>query len=223
MLRGSFACVGETVPNAVVAKLSAAGDVCIRSHAVTHVIVDVNAYVPGGSSAGVVTVDPVRLTDTREAGTPVAAGGVLRVPVAGRGLVPGDASAVVLNVTAVGPAGAGHLTVFACTASVPNASSVNYVAGQTVANAVVAKLSGFKTASLLEYAAFERIPRYFMTTVFVPWPPLTVTGIFVVPNPDGIVAFSTLVICIVDCNVTTDRLFETSDLPAPLTARTLYS
>src|SRR5690606_14283943 len=51
------------------------------------------APAPGGSGgggapgqlAGVVTVDPVRLADTREAGVPVAAGGVLRVRVAGRG------------------------------------------------------------------------------------------------------------------------------------------
>ena len=58
----------------------------------------------------------------------------------GRGGVPGDADAVMLNLTAVMPDAAGYLTVFPCGESVPNSSSVNYVAGDVVANAVLAKV-----------------------------------------------------------------------------------
>ena len=47
---------------------------------------------------------------------------------------------MVLNVTAVGPTGPGYLTVFPCGTDRPLASNANYVAGEVVPNAVVAKL-----------------------------------------------------------------------------------
>ena len=93
---------------------------------------------------------PVRLFDTRptEAQGAVAVekakiGGtkVLAVRVAGKLGVPANgAGAVALNVTVVDPSGAGFLTVYPC-GTPPNASNVNYAAGQTVANAVIAPLS----------------------------------------------------------------------------------
>ena len=46
-----------------------------------------------------------------------------------------------MNVTAVNPQAAGHLTVYPCTAEVPNASHVNYTPGDVRANEVIAKLS----------------------------------------------------------------------------------
>jgi hypothetical protein len=54
--------------------------------------------------------------------------------------VPGDAAAVVLNVTSVGSQVAGFLTVWPCGQARPNASNVNYAAGQVVPNAVIAKV-----------------------------------------------------------------------------------
>ena len=59
--------------------------------------------------------------------------------VAGRG-VTGDASAALLNVTAVSPDGSGYLTVYPCGQARPNASNVNYVGGAVVPNAVLAKI-----------------------------------------------------------------------------------
>ena len=58
----------------------------------------------------------------------------------GRAGVPVGADAVVLNVTATGTEGAGYLTVWPCGTVQPNASSLNFAAGATVANAVVAKV-----------------------------------------------------------------------------------
>ena len=65
----------------------------------------------------IVSLDPVRFADTRPGwvaadglfyGTgPVPAGGVVQVPIAGRGGVPVDAKAVVANVTVVGAAAPG--------------------------------------------------------------------------------------------------------------------
>jgi hypothetical protein len=48
------------------------------------------------------------------------------------------AQTVLANLTVTGTTGAGHTTVYPCLAGRPSASNSNYVAGQTVANFVVA-------------------------------------------------------------------------------------
>ncbi|CAE7372713.1 unnamed protein product, partial [Symbiodinium sp. KB8] len=92
---------------------------------------------------------PGRLLDTRPAEDTFdeyeddgrrTARSVTSLPVAGRGEVPADADAVMLNVAAVLPDGPGHLTVWPCDADQPTASNLNYVAAQVVPNSVLAKL-----------------------------------------------------------------------------------
>ncbi len=79
---------------------------------------------------------PQRLVDTRQA-APVGAGSSLIVPVTRRAGVPfAGVAAVTLNLTATDPTGPGYLTAYPCGGSPPLASNLNYVAGQTVANAV---------------------------------------------------------------------------------------
>ena len=68
------------------------------------------------------------------------------VTVAGNGGVPSmgsgtPPSAVVLNVTVQGASAASDLTVWPDGASLPVASDLNFVAGQTVPNLVIVKLS----------------------------------------------------------------------------------
>jgi hypothetical protein len=111
------------------------------------------AAVSADADANVVPLQPARLLDTRACGEcstidgrfvgigPLGAGARLTLDVAGRGGVDPGADAVMLNVTAVGPGAPGYLTVFPCTATVPQASNVNYFAGAVAANAVLAKLS----------------------------------------------------------------------------------
>lgn len=64
----------------------------------------------------------------------------MQLTVVGRAGVPVDASAVVLNVTVTDPAAAGFVTVFPCGVVQPTASNLNFVAGSTVPNAVIAKV-----------------------------------------------------------------------------------
>jgi hypothetical protein len=54
--------------------------------------------------------------------------------------VPADATAVVVNVTAVGPSDASHLDVWPAGSPQPNVSNLNFVAGQTVPNLVEVKV-----------------------------------------------------------------------------------
>jgi hypothetical protein len=62
--------------------------------------------------------------------------------------IPADASAVVLNVTVTEPQGGGWLTVFPTGDSTPNASNLNYSAGQTIPNLVMAKVGSDGTVSI---------------------------------------------------------------------------
>ena len=113
---------GQVVPNAVLAKVGVGGKVCIFTLAGADVLADVNGYVPVGGSVG--TVVPARLLETRSGLSTVdglfngvgrlAAGATIELTVAGRGGVPADAAAVLLNVTAVFPDGPGFVTVWPC-------------------------------------------------------------------------------------------------------------
>ncbi|MGB0112060.1 MAG: hypothetical protein WBP59_02465, partial [Ilumatobacteraceae bacterium] len=70
----------------------------------------------------------------------VAAGSTTSLKVVGRGGVPGDALAVMLNVTVVDPLSAGYVTVFPCGSTLPLAANLNFVPGDRVPNAVLAKV-----------------------------------------------------------------------------------
>jgi alpha-tubulin suppressor-like RCC1 family protein len=87
---------------------------------------------------------PARLLDTRTAlgaGGPVAAYGTIHLSVLGRGGVPtAGVSAVAVNVTVTGPKKAGNVTVYPDGAGKPTASNLNFTAGQTIPNLVIAKV-----------------------------------------------------------------------------------
>ena len=103
-----------------------------------------SASIPPSMVGGTVyhPVVPVRIADTRPnsgfqgAGDTLSSGQILTIRVAGLpgDLVPSDAAAVVLNITAVNPSLAGYLTAFAAGQTTPFASTVNFIAGQTIAN-----------------------------------------------------------------------------------------
>ena len=54
--------------------------------------------------------------------------------------MPGSTEGVLLNTTIVGPSGGGFLTVYPCGTTPPNASNLNFAAGQVVPNLVDAKI-----------------------------------------------------------------------------------
>ena len=100
----------------------------------------VDQGVPGNYHA----LAPFRLADTRAAagtyavnGPALGPAGARAVPVRGQDGVPSDASAAVLNVTAVTPTASGFLTAFPSGGAIPATSNLNFTAGQTVANLVI--------------------------------------------------------------------------------------
>ena len=136
-----------TIPNAVVTKLAADGTVCFYAQADLDLVVDVDGYFPATTTYH--PLAPKRLFDTRAGGTTidgaqqgagaVAANSVTVVHTAGRGGIPADASAAVLNVTITEPADVGYASVFPCGTEPPTASNLNYTIGLTTANLVIAK------------------------------------------------------------------------------------
>jgi aldose sugar dehydrogenase len=86
------------------------------------------------------TLTPCRVVDTRSGAA--LQNGVERVfTVGGTCGVPTPARAVSVNVTVVGPTGAGHVTVFPGNLTVPSTSTINFSAGQTRANNLMAPLA----------------------------------------------------------------------------------
>ena len=93
---------------------------------------------------------PAWLLDTRglptidgefQGGGPVGDAATLNLHVLGRGGVPSSGvGAVVLNVTVTGPADPGFVTVYPTGVTRPLASSLNFTAGETVPNLVIAQV-----------------------------------------------------------------------------------
>ena len=106
-----------------------------------------NAIIPVPS---LVSLVPARLLESRSGLSTVdggfngiglrPAGAETAVTVLNRGGVAPDATAVVLNVTITEAQAPGFVTVYPCGGARPTASNLNYKAGSTVANAVVAKV-----------------------------------------------------------------------------------
>ena len=151
----------QTHPNRVVVPLSATGQISLVADQATDVLVDVSGWYSanGGTGAEFTPEEaPVRICDTRagnpsglaggaaqcngllDLGEPLLAGGRMTLTVAGLAGVPSDASAVVVNVTAVRPSLQTFLAVFP-SGSPPDISDLNPGSGATEANLTVATIS----------------------------------------------------------------------------------
>lgn len=133
--------MGQTKANLVTVKIGTGGKVSIFSDGGTHLIADVfGYYAPATSTAGRFTaVSPVRLIDTRDSGTKVAADGSIAVPVLGQQGVPAaGVSAVLVNITGTQATDAGYLTAYATGAALPGTSNLNLqMTGSTASNLAI--------------------------------------------------------------------------------------
>ena len=101
-------------------------------------------------------VTPVRILDTRTTNTPsgvagrVAEGGTLNLQITGANGIPVDATAVVMNVTAVLPTGTGFVTVWPRGVTQPLSSNLNFVPGDVVPNLVTVGIGSNGQVSLYQ-------------------------------------------------------------------------
>ncbi|MCE9621707.1 MAG: hypothetical protein K8R99_05110 [Actinomycetia bacterium] len=155
---------GQVIPNMVIVPIGADGQISLWSYSSVDVLVDVLGWFPaGGSFNGLI---PTRLMDTRAgsgttdgafAGGPrLVAGTDFTLTVAGRGGVPASgAGSVALNVTAVNPSAAGFMTVWPAGQARPNASNLNFAAGQVIPNMVIVPIGANGQISLWSYASVD--------------------------------------------------------------------
>jgi V8-like Glu-specific endopeptidase len=158
---------GQTVPNLVIAKVGTDGKARIfNSSGTTHVVADVMGWyddifssfpnLPAGGSRQQ-GIAPTRLLDTRANGGPVGPAGQREVQVTGVAGIPADATAVVLNVTVTQPTSGGYLTVHPAGTNRPTASNLNFSAGQTVPNLVIAKVGAGGRINLFSSAGAAHV------------------------------------------------------------------
>jgi hypothetical protein len=144
---------GQTVPNLVQTGVGTGGSISVFNHAGTvDVVVDLQGYFRPSTGALFVPVSPARACDTRagqpanqcnaqgtSAGT-IGAGQARVVNLVNDFGVPAGATAVAVNVTATTTSAASYLTLWPDGAAMPFAASLNWAAGQTISNRVVATL-----------------------------------------------------------------------------------
>ncbi|MFF9050864.1 hypothetical protein ACF09Z_06835 [Streptomyces erythrochromogenes] len=134
---------GQSVPNLVIVPVGEDGSVELFNGGWSSVdlIADVTGYFTRTAASGYTSITPTRFADTREGlGTAkgrLAGRGTFTTRIDGLKGVPKGITAVALNVTVTNSAEAGHLSVFPGGSPTPTASSVNFTAGQTVANSVI--------------------------------------------------------------------------------------
>ncbi|MEU4358814.1 hypothetical protein [Streptomyces virginiae] len=134
---------GQIVPNLVTVPV-VNGKIDLRNNAGSvDLIADVTGYYtdPSGAGSALNPITPSRFLDTRD-GTGatkqrVGPGGVVTLQVAGmKGIPATGVTAVVMNVTAVQPTEAGHVTVYPNGQAAPGVSNLNFTPGQIVPNLV---------------------------------------------------------------------------------------
>lgn len=135
---------GQTVAGAVLTTIDPAGRVCIASNVSVDIVADAQGWFENGPTYQALA--PIRITDTRIGlGRPspgrIPAGTSMRVNVADLAGIPADATAALLNVTAVAPSSAAYVTVWPCNSPRPNASNLNVAAGSDAANTVLTAMA----------------------------------------------------------------------------------
>ncbi len=138
--------VGQDIPNLVTVSLGVSAKICFFASAPTHLIADLAGTFEFDAGALGTATAPQRILDTRRGvGAPATkseAERSLRLVVAGRNGIPASGvQAVTMNVTVTAPDAGGFLTVYPCDQPVPDASNLNFTAGQDVPNLVTVKLA----------------------------------------------------------------------------------
>ncbi|MGW1177621.1 right-handed parallel beta-helix repeat-containing protein [Kitasatospora sp. NPDC002543] len=135
---------GRTTPNLVTVPVKD-GKVSFHnaSGGTVHLIADLAGYYAAEGKVSYHPDGPRRLLDTRTGlRTPIPAWGTITLDPTDFPYVAG----MTLNVTAVEPGAEGHLTVYPYGDAAPNASNLNFLPGETVANQVVVPLKDGKVS-----------------------------------------------------------------------------
>ena len=135
---------GQTIPNSVIAPVSASGKICFYVYGKADILADVSGYFPTGSLTSL--TQPERLLDTRQlrkVGALDGSGVVKELQVTGTSGIPSGISAVAMNITAVNTEAnnyGGYVTAYPCETR-PNTSTLNFISSRTIPNGLIAPVS----------------------------------------------------------------------------------
>jgi hypothetical protein len=138
------------IANGAIVRIGGNGQVCANVGTVnsaagsSDVILDVSGYVTQtGINEMVMLTSPQRVVDTRSLGLgPIATGTMRCFTMTGRAGIPTNATGLVLNVTAVGYATRGWVTVYPGGQSVPPTSTLNFDPSEyAIANGMIVGMS----------------------------------------------------------------------------------
>ncbi|WP_236557554.1 hypothetical protein [Arthrobacter sp. 9AX] len=143
---------GQIVANAVTVPVGADGKVTLfnRSAGTTHLLADVSGYYLQGTptAAGAfAAVAPTRFLDTRSSKA-VSPDSTTTFQVAGANGLPASVSAVVLNLTVAEAQSFGFVSAYPTGMDRPNASTVNFSAGQIIPNSATVPVGADGTVTL---------------------------------------------------------------------------
>ncbi|MDI3193244.1 S8 family serine peptidase [Pseudarthrobacter sp. AL07] len=144
---------GQTIPNSAITPVGANGTVSFTNNSpgTLNLIADTSGYYlqgPPTAPGAFSPITPTRLLDTRNT-APVGAYSSVSFQAAGVAGVPANVSAVVFNLTVTQPQSYGHIIAYASGTPVPNTSSENFIAGQTIPNSVTVPISADGKITLL--------------------------------------------------------------------------
>jgi RHS repeat-associated protein len=138
---------GQAPSQMVIVPLSATGTVSVFSHVSSDVLIDVLGFFTtntDGAGHRFTSQNPVRALDTRTTSPSVIVANATRdLTVVGSFGVPAGATAVAINIASVDPVAGGYMRVFPtgnCGPSCQQTGTVNFGAGQEVANAAIVKV-----------------------------------------------------------------------------------
>ena len=183
---------GQTVANLVIVGVDASGRFSLFTQSSTHIVIDVFGYftaVPEASSGRLVTIDPVRVLDTRSGEGrggvqgPVPAQGTVAVSMAGA--IPIDASAVVMTLTGDQATAPGYIQAIPTggATALRSTSNINLErAGDTMANLVIIPLGADGTLTLFTQSGAELVVDVVGYFTGASEPPAT-TGLFIPIKP----------------------------------------
>ncbi len=126
------------------------GDLCIFSSTGGNFIVDLAGYYSAGAGNRYQPQRPSRVLDTRSGGRVTQAQVQLPRGIAGSAL----------NVTVTSPSSSGYVTVWPCDSARPNSSNLNFTAGETVPNLVLARVPASGLVCL-----FSSVPSHLLVDV----------------------------------------------------------
>jgi hypothetical protein len=139
---------GFATPNLVVAIPDANGRICVFSHGRSDLILDLSGWWSDGPDR-FASIAPQRVYDSRQPGFIALAPLQVREVRIPTSVIPADSTAAVINLTAANAVRPGFMTAFPCGQPAPNASNVNFFAGEARAVGAIVGLGAGNTLCVI--------------------------------------------------------------------------